>query len=197
MSAEAIKLVTLAIASRLKAALNAAGGDQTTFVGPLDDQGAKTARLVLFLHRVVPNQGLRNTEHTVPMPPANLGESPGQQIYNNALALDLHYLITVGPKDQVGDAESLRLLGYVMQALNDTPLLVGLPVGGEIVRLSLDPASSEEMSRVWALFPTVNYRTSVLYLASPVWIDPAIPPVQAPSVVDQGVLAGQGGEEPL
>ena len=47
------------------------------------------------------------------------------------------------------------------------------------VRVSLDPVSTEEMSRIWTLFPTANYRTSVAYVASPVWIDPDQPPAGA------------------
>jgi len=195
MSANAIQSVTLAIQARLETALATAGGSKKVFVGPLDDQGeaVKTADLVLFLYRVVPNQSLRNTEHTVPVPPPNPGDPPGTVTYTNALALDLHYLLTAGPREQAGEPVSLLYLGHAIQALNDTPLLVGSPVGGETVRLSLDPVSGEEISRVWALFPTVNYRTSVLYLASPVWVDPAEPPVQAPPVVGQGLAAGQGG----
>jgi hypothetical protein len=35
------------------------------------------------------------------------------------------------------------------------------------------------------LFPTANYRTSIAYLASPVWIDPKLPEtVGAPVVKD-------------
>jgi hypothetical protein len=187
MSAEAIRIVTLEIESLLKGALRAAGGNnQTTFVGPLDDQSASNAALVLFLCRVTANQSLRNSEHWVS--PEN-PDGPDRR-YANSLPLDLHYLLTVGPREQAGEPESLRLLGYALQALNDLPILVGSKVGGETVRLSLDPVSSEEISRVWALFPTVNYRTSVLYLASPVWIDPATSRTEAPGVTNQDVVAG-------
>ena len=43
------------------------------------------------------------------------------------------------------------------------------------MQVSLEPLSTEEMSRIWTLFPTANYRTSVAYIASPVWIDPPKP----------------------
>lgn len=194
MSAEAIRLITNAIKSRLDTALISEAGDinpSPTFVGPLDDDDAKNASLVLFLYRIVPNQSLRNVEHTVSVQPTKTGD-PTYQTYHNALALDLHFLLTAGPKDKAGELESLRFLGYAIRALNDSPIFIGSEIGGEIVRLSLDSVNTEEISRIWALFPTVNYRTSVLYLASPVWIDPALPSSQAPSVVNQGVLAGQG-----
>lgn len=189
MSAEAIRTVTLAIQSRLRAALTAAGSSQAPFVGPLDDQGAADAPLVLFLYRVAVNHALRNSEHRV------LPAGPGAtaQVHATSLPLDLHYLLTVGPRNQAGEPESLRFLGYAMQALNDNPELVGSQVEGETVRLSPDTASNEDMSRVWALFPTANYRTSVLYLASPVWVDPAAAAPRAPGVLGQDVLAGQRG----
>ena len=43
-----------------------------------------------------------------------------------------------------------------MQPLNDQPQLVGLGVGGETVRITLEPVASEEMSRVWTLFPNAE-----------------------------------------
>lgn len=190
MSAEAIRMVTLSIQSRLKAALVVAGTDRSAFVGPLDDQAASNAALVLFLYRVTVNQAMRNSERIVP--PSQQGNF--QQMHTCSMPLDLHYLLTIGPRDQGSEpTESLRFLGFAMQALNDSPNLVGSQVEGETIRLSLDAATNEEMSRVWALFPTINYRTSVLYLATPVWIDPAIPQPQAPGVVSQDVFAGQSG----
>lgn len=188
MSAESIRSVTLAIDQRLKAALAAAGSSATSYVGPLDERQAASAALILFLYRVNPGMSLRNAEHRVS------GPNPGDPdiVYKNSLALDLHYLLTVGPRADAGEPESLRILGYAMQALNDSALLVGSQVAGETVRLTLDTVSAEEMGRIWALFPTVNYRTSVLYMASPVWIDAASLPAQAAATVGQSTSTGQG-----
>ena len=49
--------------------------------------------------------------------------------------------------------QSLRVLGCAMQTLNDQPQLVGLGVGGDTIRVTLEPVGSEEMSRIWTLFP--------------------------------------------
>ena len=49
------------------------------------------------------------------------------------------------------------------------PLPARMPLAGRSV--TLEPLSTEEASRVWTLFPAVNYRTSVGYIATPVWID--------------------------
>lgn len=188
MSAEAINVVTTAIQERLTAALLAMQphGSSTVFVGPLDDDAAAKAALVLFLFRTVPNQSLRNSEHRVAAPGGQ-----AELVHQNALALDLHYLLTVGPRTQVAEGESMRVLGYALQALNDAPILAGAVVGGATVRLSLDMPGPDDMSRIWALFPALNYRTSVLYLASPVWIDPAVPQTQAPGVSSQQLRAGE------
>lgn len=186
MSAEAIRNVSLAMENRLKAALVAASSTGTTYVGPLDDRQAANASLILFLYRVQPNMSLRNTDHRVG--PASSGGS--DRSFANALPLDLHFLLTVGPRTEAGEPESLRLLGYAMQALNDDSLLAPSQVGGEAVRITLDSVSVDEMGRVWSLFPTVNYRTSVLYLATPVWIDPAAQAQSAPATLGSATTTG-------
>ena len=188
MSAEAIRNVALALENRLKAALSAANSNGSTYVGPLDDRQAANASLILFLYRVQPNLSLRNTEHR--LGPATSGGS--ERSFANALPLDLHFLLTVGPRTEAGEPESLRLLGYAMQALNDNALLPPSQVAGEAVRITLDSVSVDEMGRVWSLFPTVNYRTSVLYLATPVWIDPAAMAQAAAATLGATTSTGSG-----
>jgi hypothetical protein len=51
------------------------------------------------------------------------------------------------------------------------------------------PISSEEMSRIWTLFPTTNYRTSVVYL----WIEQASSHPSPPPVVDETYRAAPIG----
>jgi len=172
MSADAIHEVTFAIRDRLKKALGVQQ-DELVFVGPLHDPGAAAAHLVLFLYRICPNGDLRNTPHVVPNEKA---ANPPMIAYDNALPLDLYFLLTAGRLQESNERDALLRLGQAMQALNDAPLFVGTKLKNQLARVTIQPASSEEMSRVWALFPEQNYRTSVLYLVSPVWIDPAIGP---------------------
>ena len=181
MDANAIRIVT----KTLQDFLTPAVGD--VFVGPLDDPNASGAKAVLFLYRVAVNADLRTTEHVVPSP------VPGAPplVYHNSLPLDLFYLLTAGTAQTGGEIDALRVLGLAMQAINDSPWLTGLSVQGDTVRLSLDPIASEEMSRIWTLFPTANYRTSVVYLATPVWIDPAFPETIAAPVTHEPHLIGQ------
>ena len=81
--------------------------------GPLDDPDAPGAALVLFLYRVVPNASLRNREHRVP------SSTPGQvNVFQNALPLDLYYLLTVGTTPGASEETLLRALGFAMLALS-------------------------------------------------------------------------------
>lgn len=193
MSAEAIYTTTQALRDRLQLALQDAQDPGTVFVGPLDDPDAKGASLILFLYRITPNPSLRNREHRVVQdnPP------PEVIVYTNSLPVDLHYLITVGTRDGQAEDPLLKVLGYAMRALNEAPDLVGLKVGHEPVHVSLEPHSTEEMSRIWTLFPTANYRTSVAYVATPVWIDPPQPPELAARVIDDRLNAGSKAREPV
>ncbi len=180
MNADAILRVTGALRDRLKIALKASGVPGTVFVGPLDDANASGAALILFLYRIVPSASLRNREHRVP------ANNPQQVVvFQNSLPLDLFYLVTVGTTPNSSEETLLQALGYAMQALQADPNLAGTSVGQETVHVSLEPLTTEEASRIWALFPTANYRTSIAYLATPVWIDPQQPgPVAAPVVSD-------------
>ena len=196
MNADAVLRVTHALGARLQQAVVASGDPGTVFIGPLDDQDAVGASLILFLYRIAPNASLRNCEHRVPLatPP------PAVIVHDNALPLDLHFLLTVGTRPGMSEEPLLRVLGFAMQALQATPEISGSSVAHEVVRLTLEPLTTEETSRIWALFPTANYRTSVAYVASPVWIDPALPPAHAGVVIedslDMGVRASVEVDEP-
>lgn len=188
MSAEAISRVTMALKARLQAALAAAGDPGNVFVGPLDDVDAAGASLILFLYRIIPCATLRNRERRVPAnnPPSNI------VTYRDSLPLDLYFLVTVGSRPGfTGEEPLLRVLGFAMRELQNAPHLVGAAVANEAIHVSLEPLTTDEVSRVWALFPTANYRTSIAYLASPVWIDPAAPPPPSPPVVADDLVAGQ------
>lgn len=193
MSAEAIYRVTQALRNRLQQAVGASGDPGGVFVGPLDDPDAQGASLILFLYRLSPNTSQRNQEHRVPSdnPP------PAVITYRDSLPLDLYYLLTVGTRPGIGEEPLLRVLGFAMQALQIDPDLIGPDVGNQTVRLSLEPLTTEETSRIWALFPTVNYRTSVAYLATPVWIDPPAPPAEATRVHEDNLQSAQKARQAL
>lgn len=186
MKGDAILRVTVALRDRLQSAIDAADMPGCVFVGPLDDKDVQGAPLILFLYRIVPNMNLRNRERRVPA-----ATSPQVDVFRNSLPLDLYYLLTVGSAE--GSEESLlRPLGLAMQALQLRPELTGPGINHETVRVTFEPLTTEESSRIWALFPAANYRTSVAYLASPVWIDPPDSEPTAVPVVDDKLHAGVG-----
>jgi hypothetical protein len=190
MKADGVLRVTETLRGRLEAALAASGVPGTVFVGPLDDADVSGAALILFLYRIVPSATLRNREHRV----AASGVPP-VHVFHNALPLDLYYLVTVGSTPGASEEAPLRALGFVMQSLQAQPELTGPSVQQETVRVTLEPLTTEEASRIWALFPTANYRTSVAYLATPVWIDPAVPDPVAARVSVDNLMAGAGAPE--
>jgi hypothetical protein len=163
MNADAIQRVSTAISDRLKSAL---APPATVFVGPPDDDQADQASIVVYPYRLTANQSLRNTERV--LPPASADPQSEPTVYQNSLPLDVFYLLTPG----IAATEPHYWLGKAIQELQRDPDLVGNAVDGDTVRLSLEPATTDELSRIWSLFPNVNYRTSAVYLASPVWIDP-------------------------
>lgn len=186
MNADAILRVTEMLRGRLTQALASSGVPGTVFVGPLDDADASGAALILFLYRIVPNPTLRNREHRVP----SNATPPPVQVFHNAFPLDLYFLITVGTLPGSSEETLLRALGFAIQSLQVEPDLTGPGVNHETVHLTFEPLTTEEASRIWALFPNANYRTSIAYLATPVWIDPPVPEPQAAPVVDDQLLAG-------
>jgi len=189
MTGDAIKRVTDALKARLEIALSRSTVPGTVFVGPLDDADSSGAALILFLYRIVPNPSLRNRDHVVP------NTTPPPVTFKNSLPLDLYYLVTVGTTPGSSEETLLTALGFAMQELQNDPELIGPVVQHQTVHISLEPLTTEESSRIWALFPTANYRTSVAYLATPVWIDPPLTPTVAAPVVQDQLLAGLRAEE--
>jgi hypothetical protein len=182
---DAILRATVALRKRLEVALASSGVPGSVFVGPLDDADVSGAALILFLYRIVPNATLRNREHRV-----STSGVPPVQAFQNAFPLDLFFLITVGSMPGSSEEAPLRALGFVIQSLQLDPDLTGTGVSQETVHVTFEPLTTEEASRIWALFPTANYRTSIAYLASPVWIDPDVPEPVAARVVQDDLLAG-------
>lgn len=189
MSADAIVNITQALSGRLQAALAASGVPGTVFVGPLDDPDAAGAALILFLYRITPNASLRNGEHKV----LDTNMPPRIVVHRNSLPLDLYFLITVGTRAGQSEEPMLRALGYAIRELQNDAGLAGPAIGQETVHLSLEPLNTDEVSRVWNLFPAANYRTSVAYLATPVWIDPELPPIDAARVANDRFGTAPGG----
>jgi len=182
MDARAILRVSEQIQLRLRAALDDAQLPSNVYVGPLDDEQAANADLVLFLFRICPSAEQRNEVRHLP----GLTPDAPTRVIEGALPLTLHYILSAPTYGgtPIDDMRALHALGRAIQVLNDQPDLSGSAVDDETVHISLDPLSNEEMGRIWTLFPAANYRTSVVYVVTPVWIDPALPRTSGAPVID-------------
>lgn len=170
-------LAIAAVTATLRDLIDKAIGGVTISALPPDritETNPGNQQLNLFLYQVLPNAAWRNME--IPSQ-ARRGEP-----FLPPLALTLHYLLTAyGDTDFTGQ----QLLGRAMSTLHDNCLLgadqirnaSGASVPGndldgqaERVRITLQPLSVDEMSKLWPGFQT-SYRLSVAYEVSVVLIE--------------------------
>jgi len=147
--------------------------DAEISTAPLDKTPKNEAlpQVNLFLYGASPNTGWMNGD-----PPS---ARPGEES-RPALALDLHYLVTVfGKADD--DVVAHRLLGRTMRILHDHPVLGrdeirdaldGNDLGDQVerVRITPQPLTLDEMSKLWTSFQR-EYRMSTAYHVSVVLIE--------------------------
>lgn len=144
--------------------------DKAQIFGQADGDG----RVNLFLYHTQMNSAWRNMDAPRQVKPNESGHPP--------LALDLFYLLTAYERAD-GDSSVLahRLLGRAMLVLHDHPLLGADEIRAvvpendladqiERVRITPQPMSLEELSKLWMIFQT-GYRISAAYQASLVLID--------------------------
>lgn len=172
MTADAIQLTTEAFKGLLETALleEPSINQADVFIGPPSDPFASASAASLFLYHLVPNADLRNEPDL-----AALRAPPNDPTAaNDPIPFDLRYLITAfRPASADSDSSPIELLilGAIIRAVHATPVLSGARLPDQTVRLTPDPISMEEISRVWGLFPETGYRTSIVYLATPVFVD--------------------------
>jgi hypothetical protein len=114
--------------------------------------------------------------------------SPGE-----AWLLRLHCLVTAFgvQEEQVSAGENdLRLLGGVLRAFHERPVLDPLPVNGQVVRTQVvfQPLSADELNHIWSTQGEVAYRPSVAY-------EMALVPVLPRQLTPGGPLVGAVGFE--
>ncbi len=150
------------------------------------EQRKEDARLNLFLYRVTENGYLQNQE--LPGQGSNgYGHPP--------LSLNLHYLLTAygnaelngGATTLFDDTNAHFLLGSAMRVLHDFPIVtdeltaVRPPSGGQLlhaslrdayekVRLSLEPLTLEDVTKVWTAL-ALRYRLSAAYVVNVVQVE--------------------------
>jgi len=168
MSVDAIGRVTQAMRGIIRARLAGSDVDTPIFLGsPGLRADGSDALISLFLFHLEPNREMRNAPRAV----ATAGAT--DLLPQDALPLDLRYLISFFRSDAATDTDDLLRLGNVIAALHASPTISESQVPGQSVRVTPEPYPMEEISRVWGLFSNKQYVTSVVYLASPVFIDAA------------------------
>jgi Pvc16 N-terminal domain len=177
-----IQSVTQAISDILLSALHERTGEApgtfTIYVGP-PDADRDEDELILFPMRVTPCAESRNAERIRPFP--NAASNPRR--LDKAIPVDVHYLVTAGSPQNTTASDALRRLAIAISAI-ETASPISVPaVFQTAVWISIEPLSSDELSRIWGLFPNFNCRTSFIFRASPIWIDPLQVPERAAPVI--------------
>jgi hypothetical protein len=190
----------------------ALGADFTVTALPPDRVVAENGQdqapqLNLFLHRVTPNESLRNDD----LPTR---DRSGQLLARPRLALDLHYMLTAVAAEEL---QAEILLGYAMQLFHETAILsrerirqaltlAGAPTSAtlpdalgvitaseladqiELIKISPQTISMDDMSKMWTALQA-SYRTTVAYDVSVVLIEREIPTRPTTPVLTRGGLA--------
>ncbi|MBA3946488.1 MAG: DUF4255 domain-containing protein [Herpetosiphonaceae bacterium] len=199
-NALAIAAVTATLQKLLKQGFDAdpdlQGTDVTMQPPDKARNGNATAnQLNLFLYHMTLDGAWRNMDMPGRTKPSEIGQPP--------LPLNLYYLITAyGGNDDKPTPLSHLLLGQAMRILHDHPVLdrddikqsldgnnlqaqVDLQDQVERVRITPQPLSLEEMSKLWTTFQT-QYRISAAYQASVVLIESTRPTKTALPVLTRG-----------
>jgi Pvc16 N-terminal domain len=208
-NALAIATVTQTLINRITVALGGSlvNGAQVSAMRPDDaslQQAENTPRVNIFLYQVTPNLAFRNADLPTRRPDGTLIQRP-------QLALDLHYLFTFYGND--ANLEHQRLLGAVARYLHAFPALnrtdieavelmkdatnndalylaSDLSEQSELVRFTPVKFTLDDISKLWAAFPTVDFVLSAVYSASVVLIQTDdVPPGPALPVLKRHVRA--------
>jgi hypothetical protein len=177
-------------------------GTLVTTKPPDKARGTNTGRqLNLFLYQPQPNAAFRNNAIPHRATPGETAAPP--------LALNLFYLATAYGEEQRTDEEvtSHHLLGRAMSILHDHPLLGAdeirnaLPDNDlyqqvERVRITMQPMTVDEVSKLWSAFQT-PYRLSAFYQAAVILIEStrqmrAPLPVLTRGKDDRGIISQPG-----
>lgn len=147
-------------------------------------QGNDPTQLNLFLHQVTPNATYRNSDQPTRAASGRASRKP-------ALVVDLHYLMSAyGAQPLFPEV----LLGHAALLLHQEPVLTrdhiraslvppipapiaasGIDEQVELIRISPEAISSEEMSRMWSALDA-QYRPSMAYKVSVAFIESDLSP---------------------
>jgi hypothetical protein len=185
-------LAIAAVTATLRKLLVSGVGIPEVTARPLDNaRRSQTGKqLNLFLYQVLPDAAWRNRDMPRQAWPGETGYPP--------LPLTLSYLLTAYSDDE-DDTNAHQLLGQAMSVLHDHPLFgaqeiqnaTGQVPGSDLheqierVRITLQPLTFEELSKLWTTFQT-HYRVSAAYQVSLVLIESKRPPKTPLPVLQRG-----------
>jgi hypothetical protein len=170
-------LAIAATTATLQGVLSEGLGGANVTVRPLDTARNNTTgdQINLFLYQVLPDAAWRNLDIPHRVHPGETAPPP--------LPLTLYYLITAFGGDNDNDIKSHALLGKAMSVLHDYPVIGADKIKKDIdsetanlneqverIRITLQPLTFEEISKLWTTFQT-HYRTSAAYQVSVVLIE--------------------------
>ncbi len=204
----AVAAVTAALQDVLQiAAVAAVPGTDVTIRRPetINTDGQEKAAVNLYLYQTSPDPGWSNAD----LPTRN---GNGALLRRPQVALNLDYLISFHGSELV--MEPQRLLGSVISALHANPILemdtILASINSrnylsqdtifdqvEIVKLSPLNLSLEELSKLWSVFYQIPYTLSVIYRASPVFIEAQLATSIVKPVTEVKIGPVPGNHEPL
>jgi hypothetical protein len=180
MSLEVIRDTSETLIKLLRDNINITGisDDNVIIASPTDiGNAAITTTAALYLYALVENPDLKNG---VPIFVNH------KQSRRAPLSLNLYYMLTVYPAKKENPKEihnenliTHRVLARAIRIFYDNGILAGSILQGVlgtsdlILRISLNPITLEDLTRIWSVFPDSPYRPSVCYLVTPVRIDSA------------------------
>lgn len=194
----AIAIVTAALRTTLQdAALAAVPGADVILKRPatVNTDGQDKAGINLFLYQVSPDPAISNID----LPTRN---RQGMLTRRPQLALNLDYLLSFHGSELL--MEPQRLLGSVLTALHGYPILDGESIRRAInnhdyltqgaffdqkeqVKLNQINLNLEELAKLWSVFFQVPYTLSVVYRASPVFVEAQLDTRDVQVVAKEGV----------
>jgi hypothetical protein len=204
----AVATVSAALQRLLTPKVSAAVGGAEVWVDRSDVKRQKSG-VNIYMYRTSLDSVWRNEDLPGRTSDGTLRERP-------KVAVSLHYLLTFHGKDD--ELIPQRLLGATLAALHTHPIvgrdlidqvvteataqppthaylaLTDLGDAEELVRLSPDPMSLDELSKLWSVFFQSPYQLSATYVASAVRLEEqsgtplAAPPVLQPQLTVRGLL---------
>jgi hypothetical protein len=148
------------------------GADVTIAPPDVTVTGINGERANLYLFHVSENGHLKNQEIPGRGHPGTYGHPP--------LSLDLSYLVTAYGASADGpdaDLQAQQILGDVMRVFHDNAIvadaLLDPSLVGEFerIKITLQPASMDDLSKLWTAMPETAFRRSVTYAVSVIQIE--------------------------